>query len=87
MNYRDVAELTRALQNLADSSRHAQLFTIGHGIDYKTDPRLPGIYPIHAIRISASTDETIGDDYRKNSVLFEAGMHPREWLPTERYHT
>ncbi len=83
MDYRDVAELTGALQNLADNSRHAQLFTIGHSIDYKTDPRLPRIYPIHAIRISASTDEAIWDDYRKNSVLFEAGMHPREWLPTE----
>jgi len=83
MDYRDVAELGTTLQALAAGSSHAQLFTIGYSTDYKTTPNSPRRYPIYAIRISASTDETLQDDYRKNSILFEAGTHPREWLATE----
>ena len=83
MDYRDVAELTQTLQNLANDSAHAQLLDIGSSIDFTTNPAHPRIYSIYALRISASTDETMRDDYRKNSILFEAGMHPREWLTTE----
>lgn len=83
MDYRDVSELEHRLQELADESSHARLFTIGHSIDYKTNPDRPTIYPIYAIRISASTNERIQDDYSKNSILFKAGSHPREWLTTE----
>src|SRR5262245_59047333 len=82
MNYNDVSELGVALQWLS-VSRHAQLFTIGQSLDYKTDVRRPVIYPIQAIRISGSTDEAITDDGRKNAILFECGSHPREWLATE----
>jgi len=83
MDYRDAAELGDTLANLAAQSRHAQLFTIGYSTDYHTDPRQPTHYPIYALRISESTNERIPDDPRKNSILFEAGMHPREWLATE----
>jgi hypothetical protein len=82
MNYSDVTELNAALDWLSGSA-HAQVMTIGHSIDYKTDPRRPVIHPIKAIRISASTDEGITDDVRKNAILFECGSHPREWLATE----
>ena len=83
-NYHDVTELGLRLQALADYSSHAQLFTIGYSIDYETDRYgNPQLYPIYAIRISASTDEQVSDDVRKNAILFEAGAHPREWLTTE----
>jgi hypothetical protein len=81
-NYRDVAELNARLAELAEDA-HAQLFTIGTSIDYHTNPDRPTAYPIYAIRISASTDERVEDDVEKNSILFEAGSHPREWLSTE----
>jgi hypothetical protein len=80
MDYCDVPELGQRLQQLADNSRHAQRITIGQSIDYKTDPARPAVYPIYALRISASTDETVGDDYRKNSILFEAGTHALGWM-------
>jgi hypothetical protein len=82
MNYSDASEVSLALAWLS-VSRHAQLHTIGHSLDYKTDPNRPAIYPIQALRISASTDENITDDNRRNSVLFECGSHAREWLATE----
>jgi hypothetical protein len=82
MDYHDVSELRQVLQDLADGSRHAQLFTIGYGMDYESDS-FPRSYRIYALRVSASTDETIEDDYRKNSILFECGTHAREWLTTE----
>lgn len=56
---------------------------MGYSTDYQTNPRQPRHYPIYALRISGSIDEAIQDDPRKNSILFEAGMHPREWLATE----
>ena len=83
MDYRDVTELETTLVNLATQSRHAQLFTIGYSTDYHTNPRQPRHYPIYALRIAESTNERIHDDPRKNGILFEAGMHPREWLATE----
>lgn len=82
MDYHDASELGTALATAA-ISRHAQLFTIGHSIDYRTDPARPAIYPIHAIRISGSTSESPTDDNRKNAILFECGSHAREWLATE----
>ena len=78
MWYRDLPQLNRTLLDLDDSSRHAKVYQIGSSIDYRTNPRRPAIYPIYAIRISESTDAGISDDFRKNSILFEAGMHPRE---------
>jgi len=83
MDYRDVAELQATLTDLARKSSHARLFTIGYGYDRKTDPYRPVRYPIFALRVSASTDWRIDDDPARNSVLFEAGMHAREWLATE----
>lgn len=83
MDYHDVTELETALVNLATQSRHAQLFRIGYSTDYHTNPRQPRHYPIYALRVSESTNEWIHDDPRKNSILFEAGTHPREWLGTE----
>jgi len=83
MDYHDTAELEAALQDLADGSPHAQLFSIGYSLDFKTDPGSPAMYPIYAIRISASTDEKVENDRLKNGILFEGGMHPREWLTTE----
>lgn len=83
MDYRDVSELNGVLQNLADNSRHAQLVNIGVSLDHKSNPKLAELYPIYALRVSSSINENIGDDYQKNSILFEAGMHPREWLATE----
>jgi hypothetical protein len=81
-NYHDVTEVGLRLQALADYSSHAQLFTIGSSIDYESYGG-PHLYPIYAIRISASTDEQVSDDVGKNAILFEAGAHPREWLTTE----
>lgn len=83
MDYHDAAELEAALVALDAGSRHAQLFTIGYSTDYETSPNQPVHYPIYALRISASTDERIDDDPYKNSILFEGGTHPREWLGTE----
>ena len=81
MNYSDAAELDLALAWTA-MSPHAQVVTIGHSIDYKTAAR-PAIYPIKAVRITGSRNSTSTDDNRKNAILFECGMHPREWLTTE----
>src|SRR6185295_15576545 len=82
-NYRDAAEVDARLTELAAGSTHAQLYTIGASLDYHTNPRRRTLSSIRAIRISASTDERVGDDIGKNSILFEAGTHPREWLSTE----
>jgi hypothetical protein len=77
MDYRDAEELAAALEALDQQSDQAQLYTIGYSTDYVTHPDQPRHYPIYALRISASANESIQDDPRKNSILFEAGMHPR----------
>lgn len=81
MNYLDASELDQALL-WAAASPHAQVFTIGHSIDYETNPARPVIYPIRAVRITASTVDRANDP-GKNAILFECGSHPREWLATE----
>jgi hypothetical protein len=82
-NYRDAAEIDARLVQLADNSSHAQVHTIGSSIDYQTNPLRATLYPIRAIRVSASTDERVTDDVRKNAILCEAGSHAREWLSSE----
>ena len=83
MDYRDAGELGAVMADLAEQSSHAQLFVIGYSTDYHSNPNRPQSYPIYALRISESTNERIQDDPHKNSILFEAGTHPREWLATE----
>src|SRR5262249_41839018 len=83
MSYRDADAVADALTALAASSSHARVFTIGYSADYRTNLSRPTRYPIRAIRISALISTAIDDDYTKNSILFECGMHAREWLATE----
>lgn len=82
MNYHDFSETDSLLLSL-DSSPHARLFTLGYSWDYKTNPDNPTGYRIRAIRISANTADSVEDNYQKNAILFECGMHPREWLTSE----
>jgi len=82
MDYHDVSEADNLLL-LLDASPHARLFTIGYSYDYKTDPGNPSARRIRAIRISADTPDSVEDNYQKNAILFECGMHPREWLTSE----
>ncbi len=82
MDYHDVSEARTLLRRL-DADPHARLFIIGYSYDYRNSPNSPVSYPIYAIRISANTPDSVEDNHRKNAILFECGMHPREWLTSE----
>ncbi len=82
MDYHDVSEARTLLRRL-DADPHARLFIIGYSYDYRSSPNSPVSYPIYAIRISANTPDSVEDNHRKNAILFECGMHPREWLTSE----
>ena len=81
MHYYNVDEAEDKLIEL-DGSPFARLFRIGYSYDYDTDPNDPYRYPVYALRISADGDH-LEDNYQKNAILFECGMHPREWLSIE----
>jgi len=81
MPYYNVDEAEARLMEL-DGSPFARLFRIGYSYDYTADPNDPYRYPVYALRISADGDD-VEDNYRKNAILFECGMHPREWLSIE----
>jgi len=81
MHYYNVDEAEARLMEL-DGSPFARLFRIGYSYDYTADPNDPYRYPVYALRISADGDH-MEDNYRKNAILFECGMHPREWLSIE----
>jgi hypothetical protein len=83
MDYRDAAELRDALDNLRRSSSHVQVVTIGYSPSIREGRTTGTRYPIQAVRISASTNSNVSDDPDRNGILFECGMHPREWLSTE----
>ena len=81
MRYYTVDEAEDKLWEL-DASPYARLERIGYSYDYTADPDRPYRYPVYALRISADGDH-VGDNYQKNAILFECGMHPREWLSIE----
>lgn len=93
MHYRDASGVEEALRNLVQRSPHARLYTVGLSPSWTQvvaygDSRdyaywLNQDYYIYAIRISADTSERVTDSIDRNSILFEAGSHPREWLTTE----
>lgn len=82
MNYHDVAETVTLLTDLDLSSDYVDRRIIGYSYDYR-DPGNVQSYPIYALRISADADDSVEDNYDKNSILIECGMHPREWLASE----
>jgi hypothetical protein len=83
MNYHDFDETEFALQLLDAFSPNVLLETIGESIDYHTNPSNPVSYPIYALRISADTPHDDGDRHDKNAILFNCGIHAREWLSAE----
>jgi hypothetical protein len=81
MHYYTVEEAEDKLRDLARSD-HARLVRIGYSYDYSVSVVAPDRYPVYALRVSAEVDSG-GDNYEKNSILFECGTHPREWLAIE----
>lgn len=82
MRYYSFSDAEAELMDL-DSSEHARVEIIGYGYDYSDDVSTPPAFPVYAIRVSADTDSSIEDNPDKNSILFECGMHGREWLPIQ----
>ena len=82
MDYHDVAETAVLLRDLDQSSAYVDRRIIGYSYEYR-DPGNVQSYPIYVLRISADADDSIEDNYDKNSILIECGMHPREWLASE----
>jgi hypothetical protein len=83
MDYRDVAETHARLAQLDQASIYVDRVLIGHTSDYKSNPTNPKSFPIYALRISANALDSQEDNYQKNGILFECGMHAREWLGSE----
>ncbi|MEW5869317.1 MAG: M14 family zinc carboxypeptidase [Chloroflexota bacterium] len=73
MNYHDTFETNLFLHQLEVHSDYVTLETIGRAQSM----------PILALRVSADSVESVGDNPQKNAILFECGMHAREWLTTE----
>lgn len=82
IDYHDPSELASALNALRQSSAHVQMLTIGYSPSIPSGSSVTR-YPIKAVRISSSTETSIKDNPDRNGILFECGMHPREWLSTE----
>lgn len=86
MDYHDQREMKLALEQLS-SSPHAQLKTIGVSIDFTGTE--PVEYPILALRVSANQPLTGRQRNNRDegdlrpSILFDAGIHPREWVTSE----
>lgn len=83
MNYHAPTELDLRLHQLEITSDYVKLVRIGNSPHYRLDPDDPPLMPISALRISADTPDSVDDNSQKNSILFECGMHAREWLTTE----
>jgi len=83
MNYHDFWETEALLYDLDNGSGYVDRRIIGYSFDAKSDPSISGTFPIYALRISADATDSNPDNYDKNGILFECGMHPREWLASE----
>ncbi len=87
MDYHDYAEAMAVLDELA-AAPNVRVEQIGISTDFTKTPSVE--YPIRAIRISAVTpltgSTTTGIKKREEvrpAVLFDAGIHAREWLAPE----
>jgi hypothetical protein len=83
MDYHDVGEINSRLAQLDQASSYVERILIGYASDYKSNPTNPKSFPIYALRVSANTIDSREDNYQKNGILFECGMHAREWLGSE----
>jgi hypothetical protein len=81
LDYHDYHETVLLLDQLAEAS-NVVVESIGVSIDFRASP--PVEHPIRALHISAAGAKPLrtGDDLRP-SIMFDAGIHAREWIASE----
>lgn len=81
LDYHDYHETVQLLDQLARASNVA-VETIGESIDFRNARRRS--HPIRALHISAAGAKPLeaGDDARP-AIMFDAGIHAREWITSE----
>lgn len=83
MDYHDYREMRDVLAKLS-ASRNAHCETVGLSVNYTNGRNEP--CAILALRVSANgpTAPRVPDNGdARPSILFDAGIHPREWLTSE----
>ena len=81
MDYHDYHETVGLLDELAKAP-NITVETIGVSLDFRESP--PAEHPIRALHITAAGNKPLqaGDDIRP-SIMFDGGIHAREWLASE----
>lgn len=77
----DYHETVQLLDELAKAP-NVVVETIGVSLDFRRTP--PAEHPIRALHVSAVAQKPLltGDDHRP-SIMFDAGIHAREWITSE----
>lgn len=81
LDYHDYHETVQLLDQLAEVP-NAVVETIGMSLDFRENP--PAEHPIRALHITAAGGKPLltGDDARP-AIMFDGGIHAREWLTSE----